>query len=204
MMKQRKFIDLTDDEIREIVTDIFAPKKITCIKRSKKYDEITCKIYTEWETTDDDGNKIPELIPDELTLMNPFDYGESAIQVQFQVDREDYTKLKQFCFAKGIYGVSIKWQMNNPYLARNMKSAEEIIASRDENNYVEGYVQVHVSTLIDNDLEGFLDIISEELIGSDLLMDINYEVVGVEEGNELIIKVTGDVSGVLETEEEDE
>ncbi len=202
-MKQRNFIDLTDDEIREIVTDIFAPKKITCIKRSKKWDEITCKIYIEWETTDDDGNKIPELIPDELTLMNPFDYGKDAIQVQFPVNGEDYTKLKQFCFAKGIYGVSIKWLMDNPYVARNMKSAEEIIASRDENNYVEGYVQVHVSTLTDNDLEGFLDIISEELIGSDLLKDINYEVIGVEEGNELIIKVTGDVSGVLETEEED-
>ncbi len=85
-----------------------------------------------------------------------------------------------------------------------IKDSEEIIASRDENNYVEGYVQVHISTLIDNDLEGFLDIISEELIGSDLLMDINYEVVGVEEGNELIIKVRGDVSAVLETEEEGE
>ena len=85
-----------------------------------------------------------------------------------------------------------------------MKGSEEVIASRDENNYVEGYVQVHISTLIDNDLERFLDIISEELIGSDLLMDVNYEVVGVEEENELIIKVRGDVSAVLETEEEGE
>ncbi len=113
--ESRNFLGLTDDEVRQIVTDIFAPKKITRIKRSKKYDEITCKIYTEWETTDDNGEVVPELIPDELTLMNPFNYGKDAIQVEFQVKNEDYTKLKQFCFAKGIYGASIKWLMNNPY-----------------------------------------------------------------------------------------
>ena len=40
-----KFLDLTDEEIKQIVMDIFQPKKITCIKRNKKWDEITCKIY---------------------------------------------------------------------------------------------------------------------------------------------------------------
>lgn len=116
LSESRKFLDLTDDEIRQVVTDIFSTKKITCIKRSKKWDEITCKIYTEWETTDDDGNTIDELIPDELTLKNPFDYGEKAIYVQFQVKQADYKTLKQFCFAKGIYGKSIEWLINNPYI----------------------------------------------------------------------------------------
>ncbi len=113
----RKFLDLTDDEIRQVVNDIFSPKKITCIKKSKKWDEITCKIYTEWETTDDDGNKVDELIPDEITLKNPFDYGEEAIHADFQVNREDYCTLKQFCFAKGIFGYQIDWLLNNPYEA---------------------------------------------------------------------------------------
>ena len=115
LAEPRKFLDLSEDEIEQIVTDIFSPKKITCIKKSKKWDEITCKIYTEWETTDDDGNEISEIIPDEITLMNPFDYGEDAIQAEFQLNGNDYKKLKQFCFAKGIYGASIEWLLNNPY-----------------------------------------------------------------------------------------
>ena len=115
MKERRSFLSLTDAEVREIVTDIFAPKKISCIKRSKKWDEITCKIYTEWESTDDDGNRVVDLCDDELTLRNPFDYEEDAIHVQFQLVRSDYEKLKQFCFAKGIYGASIEWLLNNPY-----------------------------------------------------------------------------------------
>ncbi len=103
----------------EIVTDIFSPKKITCIKKSKKYDEISCKIYTEWETTDDDGKLILEIIPDEITLKNPFDYEQNALHAQFQINGEDYKKLKQFCFAKGIYGASIEWLLNNPYMEKS-------------------------------------------------------------------------------------
>lgn len=92
------------------------------------------------------------------------------------------------------------------YEGRNdfqLKSAEEVIASRDENNYVEGYVQIHISEMIDNDYEAFLDAISEELVGSDLLMDVNYDVVGLaDEPNELILKVSGDASAIVESEEE--
>ena len=111
----RNFLDLTDDEVKQIVTDMFDPKKITCINRHKRDDMITCKIYTEWKTTDDDGNTIPELFSDEITLRNPFDYGEDAIDSDFQIQRSDYTKLKQFCFAKGIYGAALDWLLNNPY-----------------------------------------------------------------------------------------
>lgn len=111
----KTFLSLNNEEVKQIVTDMFSPKKITCIKRSKKYDEITCRIYTEWETTDDDGNEVIELIPDDIELRNPFDYGEYAIHAQFQITTDDYIKLKQFCFAKGIYGKSIEWLLNNPY-----------------------------------------------------------------------------------------
>lgn len=83
----------------------------------------------------------------------------------------------------------------------SFKNVEEVIASRDKDNYVEGYVMVHISDLIDNNLEGFLDIISEKLVGSDLLMDINYEIVGYRESNTLILKVSGDVSNIIDKEE---
>lgn len=112
-MEYREFLSLTNDEVKQIVTDIFDAKKVTNIKRSKKWDEITCKIYTEWETTDDDGNKIPELIPDELTIRDPFKYNEGALNVNFQLKSSDYIKLKQFCIAKGILP---DWVKDNPYM----------------------------------------------------------------------------------------
>ena len=99
-MEYREFLSLTDEEVKQIVTDIFVAKKVTNIKRSKKWDEITCKIYTEWETTDDNGKEVVELIPDEL-------------HVQFQLKSSDYIQLKQFCIAKGILP---DWVKNNPYI----------------------------------------------------------------------------------------
>lgn len=114
-VKQRKFLDLSDNEIRQIVNDIFSPQKISCIKKSRKYDEITCKAYTEWTSYNDDGKEEVSVIPDEVVLRNPFDYGEGAIQAQFQLLAEDYNKLKAFCFSKGIFGASIKWLTDSLY-----------------------------------------------------------------------------------------
>ena len=57
--------------------------------------------------------------------------------------------------------------------------------------------------MIDNNYEGFLDFISEKLVGSNLLMDVNYEVVAQAKKmfpNELILEVTGDVSTIIEEE----
>lgn len=106
-MEYREFLSLTNDEVKQIVTDIFAAKKVTNIKRSKKWDEITCKIYTEWKTTDDTGKEVADLIYDELTLRDPFKYGEKS---------SDYIKLKQFCVSKGIYP---EWYRNNPYMQKD-------------------------------------------------------------------------------------
>ena len=65
-----------------------------------------------------------EIIPDDIELANSFDYGEDAIWAQFQLNREDYDKLKQSCFAKGIYGKSIEWLVDNPYMEAEEKEAE--------------------------------------------------------------------------------
>ena len=107
-MEYKNFLDLTDEDIRQIVTDIFAPEKITCIKRNKHWDEISCKIYTIWG--DDE-----EVIADELILKDPFVYGEDAIQVDFGVRYRDYERLKQFCVSRGIYP---HWFRHNPYIKK--------------------------------------------------------------------------------------
>lgn len=73
-----------------------------------------------------------------------------------------------------------------------------------DNTYIEGVIVVDPSDMIGNDLEGFLDLISEKLCDSPLLMDSNYTVVGHGEGDAIHLKVTGDVSAVLREAPENE
>lgn len=80
---------------------------------------------------------------------------------------------------------------------------EAVCRYKDDNNYIRGIVKVALSDMIENDLEGFLDLISEKLTGSPLLMDIGYEPVSVFE-EELYLLVSGDVSGILDEEQNNE
>lgn len=80
---------------------------------------------------------------------------------------------------------------------------KEILEKRDENGFVEGVVPVSLSDAIDNDLEGFLDLISEKLVGDASLLDISYASVG-SRGTEILVSVTGDVTDVLSYLEESE
>ena len=64
-------------------------------------------------------------------------------------------------------------------------------------------VKVSVSELIDLNLEGFLDLLSELATGSALLMDINYELIGVDiDEQAVILRVTGDTSEIEKEEDE--
>lgn len=114
-VKHRKISSLTDEEIKFIVNEIFKPEKITRIKRNKKEDSISCKIYTKWYTPDTASSETSILISDIVVLRNPFNNGEDAIESYgYPIDRENYKQLKLFCFAKGIF--PSEWIENNPYL----------------------------------------------------------------------------------------
>lgn len=80
----------------------------------------------------------------------------------------------------------------NPFPMELMEEALE----GDNNGYIEGVVAVELSDIIDRDFDGFLDLLSEKLTGTELLMDINYQVVGHDE-NILFINVRGDVSDIV-------
>jgi len=81
---------------------------------------------------------------------------------------------------------------------------DEIKQTRNEDNYVDGIVAVALCDIIDNNLAGFLDILSEKLVGSPLLMDVNYDVVGTVADYGILIRVVGDVSSILDMEDDDE
>ena len=69
--------------------------------------------------------------------------------------------------------------------------------TKDENGYALGIVTVNLSDIINTDLEGFLNILSEKLTGSVLLMDTSYKVIS-NDGDSLSIEVSGDVSMIEE------
>ncbi len=105
----KKFVDLSDEEIKQIVNDIFAPNSITHIKRYNKQDYVTCNI----KTVSNNGKSDFE-IESELYIGNPFELDVNAISVDFdEPDKDsDLIKLKQFCVAKGVLP---EWAANNPY-----------------------------------------------------------------------------------------
>lgn len=77
---------------------------------------------------------------------------------------------------------------------------DEVLKLADKNGYVTGVVRVEFSEVIENDVEGFLDILSERLLETDLLSELSYQVVGVEDRSALIVEVYGHVED-LEGEE---
>lgn len=82
------------------------------------------------------------------------------------------------------------------YLIKPLTIAE-MKKQMEEKNEVTGVIRIELSDAIENGLEGFLDFISEELTGSPLLMDVDYEVI-VADKDWIYLKVTGDASTIIE------
>lgn len=115
-MEYREFLALTDEDAKTLATDMFSAKKVTCVKRSKKWDEITCKVYTEWEG-DKEAGEDDFTVEDEITFKDPFVYGANAILGgNMPIQASDYKLLKQFCVSRGIYP---EWYKDNPYMQKD-------------------------------------------------------------------------------------
>lgn len=73
--------------------------------------------------------------------------------------------------------------------------------------YVSAVISCHINDIINNasyDYEQFLDYIAIAMCNNDLLMDIEYEIVGLnpDEKNTIYLLVSGDVSNIIETDQE--
>lgn len=114
-----RICDLSDEDIAHIVTDMFSPKKITNIRRHKRDDYVSCNVYTEWFSKDENGKEEATVCKDEVELRNPFEYGQGAICAEgIPLNSSDYVKFKQFCFARGMRP---DWMENNPYISKEKK-----------------------------------------------------------------------------------
>ena len=113
MMKYREFLNLTDEEIKFILNDIFHPVKIENIQRDEEWNEFTVEMTTGgW----DDGEDEDFEITDEITLKLPTPY-DCGLGVDFSLNKEDGLKWRQFLLAKGC-NYLLK---DNPYLENEVK-----------------------------------------------------------------------------------
>lgn len=133
----------------------------------------------------------------------------------FRKKMEEYCQFMEHSSLKELYEEELKEiQISSEHhITVNRKdclsgpiSQEDIQKFSDENHYIEGVVKVHISDMIDNNLEGFLDLISIGLVDSDLLMDVNYSVIGLceDEPDTLYLLVSGDASMVLNSSDDEE
>ena len=74
---------------------------------------------------------------------------------------------------------------------------EEEIRTKANNNRIEGVIKIEMAQIIHSDMEEFLDILSEKLVGSCLLSDISYKIVGHESDYVLLLSVSGDISEIF-------
>lgn len=108
-MKTRRLVDLTDEEIIEVITESINALKVTNISRDEKYDEIDCVVTTEYE---DDGSTFS--IDDSFTLRNPFENPIDFYNTNFELGHDELLSIIQYCYAKGV--VSREWVTDNKWL----------------------------------------------------------------------------------------
>lgn len=122
-------------------------------------------------------------------------------------DNSDKYKLdKDYAYANGIQGYDYDWNIIDTKcndVTQAPLTQAEMHEKRDEDNYVEANILMDLSEFTDNDFETALDIMSERLVDSPLLMDINYDVIDTLPDDMLVVHVRGDVSAVLDEEDDD-
>ena len=98
----RQITELSDDEIKQIITDLFNPIHIIEINRDNKYQEISVSFLWKWNE---------EEIIDVITLTMP-SIIDDGIRADFSINSKDYILYNKFLLAKGV-NLYLK---DNPYL----------------------------------------------------------------------------------------
>jgi len=74
--------------------------------------------------------------------------------------------------------------------------AERMMA--DHNGYIRGVIAVDIDYLVEHDSEAFLDLLSANLTGTELLQDIAYRIIGHKTPGTIYLEVSGNPAEALE------
>lgn len=80
-------------------------------------------------------------------------------------------------------------------------SEQEVLALKDEKDFIRGVVPVSLQSIIDTDQIGFEDILSTSFVGRSALTDIDYTVVGHQDEYTLLVEVVANASFFLRQEQ---
>ena len=183
---------------------------------TRENESVWINFYTMWHP---DGRITAVYIIDSDDSSDDIDWPLTEQEQKYFLRKmEEYAQLQEHLSLKELYDAVLKENqeeetasashinINGKEYLYGPVSEENIRKYADDDNYIRGIVEVHISDLIDHDLEDFLDIISTRLVGDELLSDINYDVVGLhpDDNNIMYMLVSGDVSLILEDLEDEE
>lgn len=92
---------------------------------------------------------------------------------------------------------------NPEVLTAPLSMKQIVLSTTDDNAYIQGNIVVGLNEIIGLDLDAFLDMLSEKLSGSPLLMDIRCHVIGATNDGSIILHVSGDASEMVELSDDD-
>lgn len=115
-IKYQRIIDLDDKLITQIITDIIKPLEIMDIIRDEQMEEVNVYVKTEWESFDDNDEKVVNIYTECITLTDPFISDGIETDGNYSFYIEDIIMYKQFCIANG---VCKPYLHNNPYIEGN-------------------------------------------------------------------------------------
>ena len=79
-------------------------------------------------------------------------------------------------------------------------TTKELIALKNARDYISCVIAVPQNTFVYHNHEELMDIISSVITGSELMMDISYKVVAIQDNSDFLVQVDGDVSMILEAD----
>lgn len=100
----REITDLTDDEVKQITSDLFNPIQIMEINRDFEHQEIFVSFRWKWDEDE---------IVDEVIFSTP-SIDNGGISADFTLNSEDYVRYNQFLIASGVN----YYLKDNPYLEK--------------------------------------------------------------------------------------
>lgn len=136
---------------------------------------------------------------------------DASFEEVYALYEDDECKLSEdSAWLNGCHHTDFDWVIldaeTEDVLSKPMSMKEMVLATSEDNSYVQGNVAVDLDDVIGCQLEEFLDLLSEQLVGNDRLTDVHYKVVDtLEEGKwecNIVVHVSGDASGMLEVTEE--
>ena len=130
------------------------------------------------------------------TFENAYDYFESLGECELKEETAWLRDCNDYDFSWNIIDTTTKNILEKP-----MSMLDMILATTNDDSYVEGNLEIFIHDIIGIDFEEFLDMLSNKLVGNPCLMDVSYKMID-SYGENVIFNVRGDVSEILEAEPE--